>query len=679
MSSVSAPAPPTDNRLALLTRLALAIARRRAYGDVHPMVEQADTQLVDAITRHVGEHGAFTLAVAHRELLVDGQPAQFGNVSQELAVRLHQMNIGAVRLNPGVTPEALSGFVRFVARRPSEVRPDEPLPELAGIVIGRVDFEHLGLADKEALEAETAQLWRALAERVLAAVSADGAVSDEAAASPTTLAAALSQAAENAGTARSAFEALSGMADQLTMAPRSVRDEIGERLQALLAVTEQSAIVAALQVADRGPRARLVANMVDVLPAAAVVRWLNSAASASGRDLSPHLIRLLTKLSVHFRGRRPEAAVEEVRETARDLVEGWDLSEPNPEDHAALLETLAAWTARSGAPAAASPDSLSDPRTQEASRLVQMAIELDTVSEDAALAVRRLADDGHASVVLSWIDRGASPETAARLRDLTFTPSAILKVLLATPFDVTEARKLLEVTPAESCRVLLEALEKSDSRTGRRLIYDRLRTMPASIVPAVTEQLSRPVAWYFARNLLALLRDLVAADQAAAEGLTVGPLLLFQRHEHVAVRREAVRLLVQLPTTRAAALRRALDDQLVDVRQTAVDAAYAWRSETWPADVAQRLLAIAEDEGTDMAFREKAVRAVTGTATSDVRTWLVAHASRKSALLGALKLAPTTPTVRAALQVLAARHGDATDVGQLLTLARKAGLIGAGS
>jgi len=677
---MSAPvaAPSAAPILSVLTRLALAIARRRAYGDVHPMVEQADAQLAEALARHVASEGALSLAVAHRELLVDGQAAQFGAVSQDLAARLHQMNLGAVRFTPGVTREAITTFVRLVARRAADVRPDEPLPDLPGVVLGRLDFDHLGLADDETIEAETSKLWRSLADRVFAAVHADGTDSDLKE-SPATIGAALSQAAENADSARAAFEALKGMAEQVAMAPRRVRDEIGERLQSLLSVTEQSAIVAALQAGGTVPRERLVSNVVDVLPAAAVVRWLNSAAAASGRDLSPHLLRLLTKMSVHFRGRRPEAVAEAVRETARDLVEGWDLKEPNPEEHAALLETLAGWSARAGDAVAATGDSFPDPRAQEASRLVQMAIELDMVSEDAMLAVRRLADEGHATTVLSWIERGASAETAALLRDHTFTPTAILQVLLADPLDVAAVRQILEATPPESSGVLLEALERSESRTGRRLIYDRLRAMPASVVPAVCEHLSRPIPWYFARNLLALLRDLLAAEPSVAARLAVGPLFLFQRHEHVAVRREAVRVLAQMPVTRTSALRRALDDEGAEVRLAAIDAAFASRAETWPADMAQRLLAIAGDESVDLALREKAVRAVSGTVTTEVRAWLLAHVSRKSTLLGALKLAPVTPTVRAALHVLATHHGDAPDVAPVIALARKAGALGAGA
>ncbi|WP_396208595.1 hypothetical protein, partial [Gemmatimonas sp.] len=65
--SVPVAAPTASPVLSVLTRLALAIARRRAYGDVHPMVQQADEQLTEALTRHLASEGTFSLAVAHRE------------------------------------------------------------------------------------------------------------------------------------------------------------------------------------------------------------------------------------------------------------------------------------------------------------------------------------------------------------------------------------------------------------------------------------------------------------------------------------------------------------------------------------------------------------------------------------------------------------------------------------
>jgi hypothetical protein len=641
------------------------------------MVSEADALVADTLGPYLEAHGSLSLAVASRELLVDGKPAPAGAVAKELAIRLHQLNIGAVRMHPGMSREAISTFVALLARRAADVRPHDPFPDMPGIAVGRLDFDALGLADQASVQTASTQLWRTLAQRVLAAMGADaGSGADAEGSTPTTLGAALSHASANDGAARQAFEALHGMAEQVRMAPRRVQHEIGDQLQALLSATEQSAMVSALRAGSGDSRARLVANMVDVLPAAAVVQWLNSAAKASGRDLSPHLLRLLSKMSVHFRGRRPDVAAEELRAAARELVEDWNLAEPNPAEHALFLDTLALWSAHGEGHAGSGRDATLDPRTAEASRLVQMAIEIDVVSEDLSLAVQRLADDGHTAAVLSWIERSASPALGHRLRSLMLTPASMLQVLLATPFDAVEAQRLLDATPADACDVLLEALERCESRTGRRLIFDRLRTMPSSIATDVCARLSRPTPWFLARNLLALLRDLSLADPEVVERLTPGPLLSFQRHERAAVRREAVRLLVQFPAARAAALRRALDDATPDVQHTAIDAAYAWRSQPWAPDVAQRLLGLAANDALDVALREKALRAVGATVIPEVRSWLLAHVSRRSALRSAAKLAAITPTVRAALQLLASRWNNDAEAQPVLTLARKANLVG---
>lgn len=642
------------------------------------MVAAADRALTGALLEKLGTAPTFTLALAKRALLVDGEVMPPNSaVVQEIGTRLHLMGIGAVRFHQGLTRESVSLFVQMLARRAGDPSIDAPLPELTGIAIGRMSYDQLGLADEESMRAETTQLWHTMAERLLAAAGADGiSADDEAGSEPRTLGAAFSHATSDDKAAGLAFDALRGLSDRVALAPGSVRATIGERLQALLSATDQGAVIAALRAASQADRARVVSNVVEVLPAAAVVRWLNAAAQASGKDLSPHLLRLLTKMSVHFRGRRPESETEVLRETAHELVNGWELTEPNPEEHATLLDTLAAWTARDGFSSVPSGGQLFDPTSHEAARLMQMAIELDYVSEDAANAVRRLADQGHTSVLLAWIERAASEGTRTALRDHMLTPTAILRVLLADPLDAAEAKKLLDITSASNVSVLVEALEQCESRAGRRLIFDRLRTLPSSAAYAVRDRITQPMPWYLARNLLALLRDYLVADPSLAGAFTPGPLLLFQKHEHVAVRREAIRLLAQFPTLRASALRRAFDDNVIDVQQTAIDVAYAQRQQELPAEVALRLLALAERESLEMAFREKAVRAVSGSMHADVRAWLVAHATRRTRLLGGVKLAPATDTVRAAVQVLAAHAAADRDVQPLIALARKAGLLG---
>jgi hypothetical protein len=638
------------------------------------MAVQADEALTTALTAYLATEPSLALGVANRELLLDGLvlPAT-STVVRDLATRLHSMGIGAIKLQRGVTVDAVTQLVRLLSRRLNDPTLQDPLPSIPGIALGRIDYEQLGLADAEASRTESAQLWRALAERMLGSVgeSDDGGE----AASPTGLASSMADASADQSVAQRAFEALDTLADGVSLAPRAVRETIGERLQDLLSVTEQGAIVATLRVAGRAERQRLVQNVVNVLPAAAVVRWLHAAATASGEDMSPHMLRLLSKMSVHFRGRRKEAAEEALRETAAELVTGWGGGQPNPADHAALLDTLAEWTAREGAPTTDGASQF-DSASQEAARLVQMACELDFVAPDTTVAVRKLADNGHSSAVLAWADRAKSESTKRQLREMTLTPTAISRTLLATPLDSAAAKALLDATHEDVAGVLIDALERCETRAGRRLIFDRLRTMNVSIADTVRARMAEPMPWFLARNLLALLRELLLATPDLPSSFAVGPLLLFQRHEHAAVRREAIRLLAGVPSMRPAALRRALDDQSDDVQHAAIDVAFAQRKDELPVDVAMRLLALAELETVPVELREKAVRAVGGTRHADVRTWLIAHSTRRARLTGSTKMAPTSETVRAAVHVLAAAFATDPLAAPVLALARKAGMVG---
>lgn len=673
--SAAAPSPAVPTTVqSILSRLAMAIARRRSYADGHPMAVQADEALTAALTAYLAGETSLALGVANRELLLDGAvlPAT-STVVRDLATRLHGMGIGAIKLQRGVTVEAVTQLVRLLSRRLNDPTLQDPLPSINGIALGRIDYEQLGLADAETSRTESAQLWRALAERMLGSVGESDEASE--AVSPTGLASSLADASTDDAIAQRAFEALDTLADGVSLAPRAVRETIGERLQELLSATEQGAIIATLRVAGRAERQRLVQNVVNVLPAAAVVRWLHAATTASGEDMSPHMLRLLSKMSVHFRGRRKEAAEEALRETAAELMSGWEGGQPNPVDHAALLDTLAEWTAREGAPTGESASQF-DSASQEAARLVQMACELDFVAPDTTVAVQKLADNGHSSAVLAWADRALSESTKRQLREMTLTPTAISRTLLATPLDSAAAKALLDATHEDVAAVLIDALERCETRAGRRLIFDRLRTMNISIADAVRARMAEPMPWFLARNLLALLRELLLATPDLPSSFAVGPLLLFQRHEHAAVRREAIRLLAGVPSVRAAALRRALDDQSDDVQQAAIDVAFAQRKDELPVDVATRLLGLAERETVPVELREKAVRAVGGTRHADVRTWLIAHSTRRARLTGSTKMAPTSETVRAAVHVLATAFATDPLAAPVLVLARKAGMVG---
>ncbi|MFN7532103.1 MAG: HEAT repeat domain-containing protein [Gemmatimonas sp.] len=685
--------------LPLLSGLALAIARRRSYGNTHPMVVQADEALSEVFVRHIEAHASLTLAVANRDLLVNGE-VMSGNtaVVRDLAARLHGMGIGAIRVERGLTLGALSALVALLARRQTEVDDAAPFPDLQGIVIGRIDFEQLGLADEATLRAEGEQLWHTLATRTLeglsprseAAALPAAAVGDvpsgshdplaASATSGLTLADALAIAASDPRAAWAAFAALSDLANRIATAPRTLRDTVGAQLDALFAGVDDEALSALLASASDNAVTRFLSALVEILPAPAVIRWLNLSAQTSGRELSPHMLRIITKMTAHRSSRSRDAADHAVRETVLELIQGWEVIEPNPMEHHQLLDTLAHWSANDPHPTSDGQTVQLDPISHEAVRLVQMACEIDVVSHDTVPAVRHLADHGLGPQVLAWAELAASQATRDRLRGLTVTPQAIAKALLGTPFDAAEAKQLLDGLPDESAPLLIEPLERCESRTGRRLIYDRLQRAGPAIVPMLHQRLTQPAPWYLVRNLLGLLRDVCVdlAPAALATEAPPGPLLLFQTHEQPPVRREAVRVLVLYPDVRPAALRRALDDANAEVRLAAIEVMLALGEAIPQREVVSRLLAIADQEPIDLTTREKAVRAAARSRHAEVREWLVEHATRRG-LLKSRRLAPVTPLVRTALLQLALHFGEHGEVAPILVLARQAGVLSGSS
>ena len=693
MSSATIAAPARSPILTLLSRLALAIARRRSYGDAHPMVGQAAEALAEALIEHIEAHSSFAIAVAHRDLLVNGEVMPASNaVVRDIGTRLHLLGIGAVRFQRGLTVGAIGSLVELLARRPVDVSDSLPIPDMQGIVVGRMDYQQLSLADHASVQEEGQRLWHTLAERLLQQLASGNGAPGEVPATSTTVDAApdpfsvlLKRAASSPAAAADAFVALSDLADRAAMAPRGVRDLVGEKLQELFAGLDDATLVATLQAAPGGARARFTATVVDMLPSGAMIRWLAVTAEANGRELSPHLLRLMTKLSTHQATRSPHANDQSLRETMLALVQGWELKEANPEEHHALLDTLADWSAQERVATGRLETIELDPISHEAIRLVQMACELDFLSDDAMQGVRYLADHGFTARLLEWAEQGTSEAMRLRLREMAITPQAMNDTLLATPFDAQAARHLLEAIPDSSAAILIGPLEACESRAGRRLIFDRLHRAGAVIELALRARLQQPMPWFLARNLLGLLRDIAAASddatkaaRSASGGSPTGPLLLFQSHEHHQVRREAVRLLAQYPSTRAAALRRALDDANDDVRLTAVDTILALRTVELPREVCERLLAVVNTESCEAVVREKSLRAAAMTMTSaardDVRVCLLSHCTKRGLLTG-LKLAPVTPLARTALQLLATHFATHADVTPVLARARRDGVL----
>ena len=689
------PALPGDGGMwvrPVLTRLAMALGRRRAYGPAHPMVVEAETALADELTTLVHTGRSIALGVAYRELLVDGAPlTSAGALGRDLAERLYRRGIGAVTIQRGVTADGVRTMLGWIAQEGDADR-EEPPPEVVGFSVGRVAYDRLALSDDETVKAEVDALWRALAE---VAFDNDRSWQQQHRkledATPEEVADSIRRHLRRRGYAERVGFVLGNMAGQVGRAVPAVRDEVGARLQGLMRRLGGQSIATVLHAVGNGREQRhFIKNMADALPVKAVVEWMEMAALASDQELSHHLLRILSKLSVHGGNRRGRPGAPDVfLDFTRDLVDGWELGDPNPEEHLALLDQIAmigaavpralpAGSATMGEASLVGSDA-------EAARLVQMACEIDEAGADALAAVEALVAARHTQRVLAWLAVAPGPAAATALRAHLLSPAAIMGILLCDPLDTTAARLVLDEVDSSSAPTLLDALQAASSRVARRMIYERLRTEGTALFPELRRRLNGAPPWYFVRNLLALMRDIGVRLGGADGGLWISDVAAFQSHPREQVRMEALRMLVHDLRSREAAICRALDDDSPRIVTAAVDAAVAMvQGTTGPhephatgevpsrvvltRDIATRLMRVVDRADDDALVQVRAIRALAAANGPTVRSWLLQRVTKRSRLLRRLKLARPSQAGFTAVDILRAQYADHPEVRRVLTL-----------
>ncbi len=699
-SAILSPPAGEVGLLTFLTRLQVALNRRRTYGAAHPMVVRTEEEALDALHTVLATRSTFTIGVAKAELLLNGQPLPGATgIARELAARLHRRGVGALTFHAGVDLPRLQAMLVWLALEPSrepgvEEVPDTDPPQINGIIIGRLAYDALMLGDADKVaDASIAALWQALAQIAtdgtgrqygfgthrssnLAAATGD----DEAAFDVlvreeehvTDIAQSLQQLVSQPEFARRTAVALMNLAAQGAQAPPELRARIGERLHSVISRLGDSSFAPIIRgLGQRAEQQEFMLQVVDVLPVLAVSNWLQVAARATEQELSHHLLRLMTKLSQHAVGKREGLTDATFRTAAKELVEGWVLSDPNPDEHVRLLDRIAL-VHEGTVTSIGKTDDRDDAGLTEASRVVQMALELDVVGADALAAATAVVERGNLPELLQWLDAAAGTESARVFRDRIMAPDAVRKLLQGNPVDVPAARALLATLDVHMADVLLEALAAAESREARELILERLRTFGEPLRPTLIARLG-DASWFFARNLLGLLRDLIVAQKGTAD---VGSMLKFLDHENPMVRVEAVRLLLDVDAVRDAAIRRGLQDADERVATTVLE--FIEHFLNTPRDGRQASLSLGAtghlvkfvNAGEhSLPLRIIAMRAAAASGAQSVRDWLLRRVLTKSTFLRRPVLAKPSQLNATALSALKRHFADDPAAAEALTLA----------
>lgn len=156
-------------------------------------------------------------------------------------------------------------------------------------------------------------------------------------------------------------------------------------------------------------------------------------------------------------------------------------------------------------------------------------------------------------------------------------------------------------TLGHAAEPLLDTLVHAGQRMERRRAFDELVELGPEIAEPTLRRLRDPdLPWYAKRNLLALLGEV---DGWPVQW-SLGP---YVDHYHVAVRREALKILLDKPSRREWAMSKLLEER--DRRSLALGLAAA-RADGPPPETVPLLEAVALDEEVPPELRAEAARAL---------------------------------------------------------------------
>jgi len=656
--------PASDAINAFLVRVSIALHKHGTYPPGHPALVSADSALTLATESLFAERASLGIGVARRTLLIDGVPTDSTNaVVKELAERLHRREVGGIMLRRGVTADELSEALQQLSADPQLFRErlhghGEPLPTWPHIDIVPPAFRRLALADEDggetADDGAAQKLWLMLAAATLDK-GGDGAVSEDEA-QPERLASRINACARERRSARDVGEMLVRLGRYARGAEGAERRALEGQVRSLVSQLSPEALSWLFTGQNQEDRRVLMTEAVDALPVDTVVELLKAAGESNEQNISHFMVRMLRKLAGQAKvsGDAGTQGDTELRDAAREIVDNWTLEDPNPLEHTRLLDQLSQFEV--------SKVEGTVPLSGEGLRLMQIAVETNASGDHVLEAIELMLE---ARELVPLLDLLASapdaPDTVKLARRHLGSPEILRRVLLEEPIDAVGSQRLLDETGPDGAAGLLDALAISESQGTRRLILERLAVMGAEIGPLLAERLPR-VPWYVQRNLLALLarlKTLPAGFDARA----------YAENPEVTVRFQALSVMVRQPKEREEAIHLALADSDPRVVRLGLDAAAGGL----PRQAVTRLMVLINNAARPVELRLRAIRLLAQAPTPATRDWLLERVLTKRTLFRGPRLAPKSPEMLAALEVLGRKWRTHPQAAYALKLAGESG------
>ncbi|HEY4735387.1 MAG TPA: hypothetical protein VIH53_12675 [Gemmatimonadaceae bacterium] len=642
-----------------LVELSITLNKHAIYPTSHPLLDVAVDGVANRIgSLFVGDRESLSIGVARRQLIIEGVATDPLNpVLKELAQRLHDHHIGAVKLVRGITRDELGSALAALAVDP--LRSTTPIghdTERLGELWEHVRFfpltyDRLQLIEEDPAEKPSAdqmkagratQLWIGLARAALVSDTSDPTKRDEAAESaalePATVARAIDEHQREEAYDQVIVGYLLQIGEELKTAEGPEAAGLQRRVSRLVGSLKTSTLERLLEMGgDKTQRRRFLLDASQGITVEAVIDLVKAASAAEGQTVSHSMLRMLSKLAHHpSSGDAKRARTDPtIRDVMRRLVDDWSLDDPNPEAYRQALQTM------SGRASAKPVSNAAVPTDCEPERMVQIAIEVGAMGPQIRAAMVDLCQSGRAEVLLDLVERAPTPQAAAPVWDFLIGEKIFESLLKQARLDIPLITRFVKRIGPIAIPGLLETAVSFDDAKVRAQFYELLLSLGDDIGAAVAERIagSPPIVQ---RELLVLVGKLAALPTGFSPRA-------FLDNDEPLVRREAVRLLLRNPADRDETIMSALsdaDDRVVFAGLTVA------QERCPPAGI--DLIRQRVDRGElDSQLRTMGIRIVAQQHNADTLAWFLhfilteAHWPRRP------KLRPSTPEMLAALSMVA--------------------------
>lgn len=638
-----------------LVELSVALHKHSMYPSGHPSLDPAVQSIARRAAALLVDRPVIAFGVARRQLIIEGNTTDANQpLLRRLAEGLHRHHLGAISIVQGVDAAEIAGALRLLAADAERdgaiglrtgTQPDWPHFRLHPLTFDKLSLARDGSGGDgsgSSGSARAAELWIGLARAAI--VSGEAGDSALISADPSDVARAIEERGRPAAYDQVIVGHLLQIAGELRTAPAEDVESLRKRTSVLIAALKPDTLRRLVDMGGNAHQRRsFVLDATHGMDVEAVLQIIRAAAEANGRVISSGMMRLMSKLAAQAgRGTDTARPVADgaLRDQVTQLLAGWELEDPNPEQYSRVLQHLATQKAEAGAPVihdAAAGDWTDTLRT------LQIALEVGTVGPVLSRAVDHLVSLGRVAEILDLVKMkplGGAAVADAIIAQLA-APSNLTALVNREPLDEISLDGLLPFMSVDGFQALLDVLATSENRATRRKLIDRLARAALDTGPYIAARLEDD-RWYVLRNMLLLMER----SGHVPEGFSA---TRWTTHQDARVRYEALRLQLTMARERDRAVRTALEDTDPRIIRLGLGAL----QQQCPPSYATRVAALAGDPHGDSEVRLLAINALARIDDPVALDTLLKVVDGGRTLFGRQRLAAKTPVVLAALRGLA--------------------------